>query len=204
MADTTRVEGPDVLPASKGAGPLLQRDYWAVIAGTSLSPEEIITKVRQSFPDFAPPETAAFDRGGRPANPLEVGDQMDICIAMLGGCKVRVVHTDRLSLTLRTLEGHPEAGRITFGCGRDDQGRIVFRIRSRTRAGGWVKYLGFLLMGKQMQSRTWIRFIGNLAHACGGSVQGSVQVSTIRVADRFADEGGLDAPTFVARDPEAG
>ena len=49
--------------------------------------------------------------------------------------RVRVVDTNSLSLTLATDDGHPEAGRITFGVYPNDEGDIVFHIRSRARSG---------------------------------------------------------------------
>jgi len=187
----------EILCAASGYGPLLQRDYRAILAGASRSPEEVAGLVRARFPEFAPPQTAVFRVDKDSGAPLEVGDELDIRLALLGRCRVRVIHLDRYSLTLATLPGHPEAGRITFGAGRDDRGRITFRICSRTRASAWWKYAGFLLMGKQMQAKTWVRFIGRLAEACGGDVQDAVYVSTERIEETPADCGGRDEPTFI-------
>ena len=182
-----------VVYASQGFGPLLMRDYFAVIEGADCSPEQIGEMMRTRFEEFAPEETAAFRCGGQ----LDVGDEIDIRLALLGGCRVRVVHVDRCSLTLRTMKGHPEAGRITFGGGRDEQGRPTFRIRSRTRANGLVNLTGFLVMGKQMQARCWINFVGNVAEACGGRVDRAVKVRTTTVEEEPADRpGGPDEPAF--------
>ncbi|HEX8202599.1 MAG TPA: hypothetical protein VF590_19125, partial [Isosphaeraceae bacterium] len=90
----------------------------------------------------------------------------------------------------------PEAGRITFGADRDEQGRLRFRIRSRTRASGVMNYVGYLLMGKQMQSRCWIRFIDKVAEACGGRIVGRVRVRTRKAAEEPGDRDVLEAPTF--------
>jgi hypothetical protein len=183
--------------ARAGAGPLLERDYLGVITDTRCEPEDLARRVREQFAALAPPETAHFQHPeGRRGEPLEVGDELKIRIGGLFPCCVRVVAVDRLSLTLRTLAGHPEAGRITFGAGRDDQGRLTFRIRSRARAGGLLHYLGFFLLGRAMQARCWIRFIRKLAHDCGGRLAGPIQVRTDRVAEEPADCGGPDLPTF--------
>jgi hypothetical protein len=185
-----------VTHATQGVGPLLERDYWATIAGTDLTPESIGEALRARFADFGPAETADFRRVGDADGPLEVGDELDIKIALRGHCRVRVVHHDARSLTLRTLEGHPEAGRITFGADCDDQGRLVFRILSRTRAGDWFSYLGYVVIGKQMQSRCWIRFIDRLANECGGRVDGRIYVRTRNVEEQPADGPGRDEPTY--------
>jgi len=190
-----QAESPPILYASEGSGPLLQRDYWAVFKGVSKTPEEIAEHLRTHFPEFSPPETARFRRCEDSSRPLAVGDEMEIRITLLGWCKVRVVHADACSITLRTLEGHPEAGRITFGVTREGD-RLGFRIRSRTRQASLVKYLGFLLLGKQLQSRCWINFIWKLAESLGGTVDGTVHVETSKTRDRPSDWGEGDTPTF--------
>lgn len=189
-------ESLEAVSAAQGAGPLLERDYSAVIEATASTPEDLGALLRERFPEFGPPETAIFDREGRAAAPLDVGDELSIRIALLGPCRVRVVCADPRSLTLRTLKGHPEAGRITFGAGRDDRGRLTFRILSRARASGLLNYLGFFVLGKQMQARCWIRFIDRLAAASGGRVAGKIRVTTRRVEPSPADGPGGDDPTF--------
>jgi Domain of unknown function (DUF1990) len=189
-------EALEFVSAAQGTGPLLERDYSAVIEGASCTPEQVAMMIREHFEEFAPPETAVFQRAGDKRTPLEVGDEMEIRVALRGQCKVRVVHFDDRSLTLRTLKGHPEAGRITFGAGRDEQGRLTFRILSRTRASGLLNYLGYLLLGKQLQARCWIRFIDRVAGACGGRIPGRIRVRTRKVGEERADCEILDEPCF--------
>jgi len=152
--------------------------------------------LRERFVEFAPAETAAFDRADRHTGPLGVGDELDIRIALAGQCRVRVIHYDEQSLTLRTLCGHPEAGRITFGADRDERGRLIFRIRSRARSRGLLQYFGFFVLGKQMQGRCWIRFIRRVAEVCGGRIEGHIHVSSRKVDEDPGDRAGADAPTF--------
>ena len=104
---------------------------------------------------------------------LSVGDELEIRIALLGQCRVRVVHVDDLEPDPADPRGPPR-GRADHlrGGARRPRGGLVFRILSRTRASGLINYLGYLLMGKQMQARCWIRFIGRVAEACGGRVDG--------------------------------
>ncbi|WP_169976772.1 DUF1990 family protein [Tautonia rosea] len=194
-------DGQGLVFASQGYGPLLQREYVAVIEGSDCSPEEVADRVRTDFVTFAPRETARFKcRSHEEGEPLKVGDVLDITLSLVGACRVKVVHVDDRSLTLRTMEGHPEVGRITFVADRDDQGRQRFGIMSRTRANGLTNFAGFLLMGKQMQARCWINFIGNLAEACNGRVLGAVKVRTRAVEETPADRpGGPDEPTCSTR-----
>jgi len=189
----------DVAYAATGTGPLLQRDYLGVIRDGSCSPEALAKMVRERFVEFGPPETAAFEHSGGEGKPLAVGDELSIRIGGFMPCRVRVVHVDDLSLTLRTLDGHPEAGRITFRAGREAGGRLTFQIRSRARSGGLIHYLGFLLVGRAMQARCWIRFIGRVAEACGGRLEGPVRVKTSKAEQEPADCGDCDHPTFNGR-----
>lgn len=182
--------------AAAGTGPLLQRDYVGILQGGACSPESLAKLVRERFAEFGPPETAAFKSAQRPGKPLDEGDELDIWIGGFVPCKVRVVQVDDVSLTLRTLDGHPEAGRITFKAGRDDKGRLTFQIRSRARSGGILHYVGFLLLGRSMQARCWIRFIGRVAAGCGGTLVGPVRVKTAKVEQQAADCAGNDCSTF--------
>jgi hypothetical protein len=202
MSVENRSKPDEILYATEGTGPLLERDYFAAFEGATCAPEQVAGMVRSRFERFAPAETARFERA-EDHRRLEPGDALDIRIALMGRCRVRVVHCDDRSLTLRTLRGHPEAGRITFGAGRDRSGRLTFRIRSRTRASGPVNYLGFLFLGKQMQARCWIRFVDRVVRACGGRLAGPIRVRTWRVAEEPGDRPGHDEPTFRPGDEEA-
>lgn len=187
----------DVVPASEGAGPLLQRDYWAVIRDCELRPSEVADLVGRQFEGFPPEELVEFERTAPADRCLQVGDELHIGIRMAGECDVRVVHADACSLTLATLEGHPEAGRITFGAYRNDAGDVVFHIRSRARSSNRAKYLGFLMMGEAMQTNTWVDFVNAVANHCGSGVLGEIRTSTQEIEDEPDEAATL--PTFLAR-----
>ena len=196
-----RVPCPDrrVVTAADGTGPLLQRDYWAIINGCELAPEQIMRRVRAEFPRFAPEDLVQFSRPAPDETPLSVGDEMTVDIKSAGSCDVRVVAVDGRSLTMQTLNNHPEAGRITFGARQDAQGRTVFRIRSRARANGLLNYLGYELLGKKMQARTWVTFIERVVAACGGRAVGGIRVQTREVPESSDDIEAAPGPTFPTR-----
>ena len=185
-----------VLTAAKGSGPLLERDYQAIIEGAHCSPDEIMQTVRAEFPRFSPDTLAAFECREGFEWPLDVGHEMKINIRGAGVCHVRIVHTDEQSVTLRTLDGHPEAGRITFGAFNDEQGRLIFRIRSRARSSSKAQYVGYIFMGREMQTQVWLTFIKRIAEQCGGHIDGEIEVKTTRVKSSMADRGEIDTPTF--------
>lgn len=181
--------------AAAGHGPLLQRDYWAVIEACALQPTEFGALLARRFAEFAPAELARFAPTCEHDGGLGVGDELVVQIRMARECGVRVLHTDANSLTLCTLRGHPEAGRITFGAYRDAHGHVVFHIRSRARSGTVAHHAGFLAIGEPMQTNTWTAFIDRVAHTVGRGVRGRIHVETRSIDPREDDE---DQPTYVA------
>ena len=197
----TRGDGPPLQPATAGIGPLLQRDYWAVIERCRFRPSEVIALVADRFAEFPPVDTVRFRRNGRDETRLDVGDEFDIRIRMAGACAVRVMHRDACSFTLGTLEGHPEAGRITFGAYRNEREDVIFHIRSRARSRSLSHYLGFLTGGDPMQTTTWTDFVNSVALTCGDGVIGFIYADTRRFSPDELDAGDetMDRPTFVAQ-----
>ena len=185
-------------PASEGVGPLMQRDYWAVLQGCALSPHELISRVRKQFLDFPPEKLVVFRRLEGGHQRLEVGDELEVALHMKAPVKVRVIHLNDNSITLGTAEGHPEAGRITFGSYRNAHEDVLFHIRSRARSASLVDYAGFLVTGDPMQTNTWTGYIDSLAHLVGDGVKGPIHVEEQKV-DQEDDDRTMDAPTFTAR-----
>lgn len=202
-----------------GAGPLYQRDYWAVLEDAGMGPRELVCYVAREFERLAPPGLARFHRrppghgpgasdgtagrrGGRvdggsgPAE-LDVGDELEVDIRGAGRFAVRVVHRDANSFTAATLTGHPEAGRITFGAYRSRRGDVVFHIRSRARSSSRVRRLGFLVAGDPMQTNTWCAFLNRLAASLGTRAVGAIHAEKRRVAEEPGDRR-VDRPTFIA------
>ena len=187
-------------PASSGVGVFLQRDYWAVIANCRLKPSEVSALVASRFAEFPPPEIVVFERDGDHDGCLEMGEELDIQIRMAGSARVRVVHKDACSITLATLAGHPEAGRITFGAYRSERDDVIFHIRSRARSSTLFNYVGFRSAGDPMQTSTWTDFVNNVALTCGDGIAGVIHADTVALdgQDVNAGDEALDCPVFIA------
>ena len=194
-ASTSSTSAP-LQPAPEGHGPLLQRDYWAVLAGCRLRPSEIAEMIAERFAQFPPAELVRFSRSDGGEGPLAVGDLLDVEIALAGACQVQVIHRDESSLTLATLAGHPEAGRITFGAYRNPMDDVIFHIRSRARSRSRTCLIGFLAAGEAMQTNTWTDFVNHVAAAVGQGVMGVIRVETAEVEETPEDLEAL--PTFRA------
>lgn len=183
--------------ADRGVGPLLARDYWAVIRDAQASPKEILSCLRRHFAAFAPDELVVFTRRGTLGEPLSVGDELDVKIRGAGDFFVKVIHVDEQSLTLSTVEGHPEAGRITFGSYRNSRGDVIFHIRSHARSSTLARRAGFLAMGEVMQTSTWTDFVNRVAMYFGEGVVGFIYAETRR-AQKEPTDSQLGTPTYHA------
>lgn len=184
--------------ASDGIGPLLQRDYWAVIHNSRVTAPELAELLATDFCQFAPDELVQFETEGGDGGTLKPGDHLEVRIRMAGPCQVRVVHRDANSLTLATVKGHPEAGRITFGAYPNEKGDIIFHIRSRARSSTRSRYAGFLTVGEPMQTNTWTDFVDRVAHTVGDGVIGVIHAETKEIEDEPQDPMTICSPTFVA------
>lgn len=185
--------------ALEGVGPLLQRDYWAVLKTCPHSPSDLTAVLREQFVTFPPEELVTFRKLNRDHALLQVGDEMEVTIRMMNPVKVQVICVDSCSITLATEKKHPEAGRITFGCYRNrEHNDVIFHIRSRACAGSLLDYAGFMTIGDSMQVNTWTGFIDNFAHRVGDGTVGAIHVEENKVK-RTEKDDAMDSPTFIAR-----
>jgi len=188
-------EGVQLAPS--GAGALLQRDYWAAIDQCRVSPAQLMADLRLRFCEFPPADLVSFRRAAHCDQPLAVGDELEIVIRMAGECRVRVTACDEHSVTFSTLQGHPEAGRITFGSYRHESGAVIFHIRSRSRSGDAKFATGFLTIGEAMQTNTWVDFVRTSASTYGAGVLGEVHAETAEV-EATPDDDDVSRATFTA------
>ena len=159
-----------------------------------MKPSELIAHVKANFCKLPPASLVSFDA---PAGLAKDAD-LDIVITPGQRCAVRVIHDDAQSITLGTLTGHPEAGRITFGAYRNPAGDVIFHIRSRARSTTPMKRIGFLALGDAMQTNTWTDFIKNTAASAGASINGVIHADTDAVDELPEDDEPLQSPTFLA------
>lgn len=199
--DTESNQAEDLLLPEQGAGPLLQRDYWAVIQDCPHPPSTVMDWVARRFPEFAPAELCVFERAevSREGEPLELEEELTVRIQGAGTFGVRVIHKDARSLTLATLPGHPEAGRITFGAYRNEHDDVIFHIRSRARSGSLFHYVGFISAGEAMQTNTWTEFVLRVAATAGEGVMGVIHADTMELEDEPGGSDPVRDPTFIAK-----
>lgn len=188
--------------ASEGIGPLLQRDYWCVIRECRFGPVELMEFARSNFSRIPPEQLADFGDRGSAEGPLDLGDEMAIRLPGAGKVGVRVVDVRPRTMTVATMEGHPVAGRITFGSYRNSRGDVIFHIRSRSRSASIVHHLGHLVAGEPMQSTTWTDFLDRLSQMAGEGVIGVIHEDTTRVPEAVEQRESPFSPTFLAEGVE--
>lgn len=188
-APRSAVSGEGVQRAVDGVGALFERTYRVRIAGSPMSPEDLLASVSSNFNHAAPVGVADF--AARPAGAGGGGVGTEYQIRMPGPWDgpVRVVEQTPLSVCLATLDGHMEAGQIEFlaarGTGGDGIGGdpvLVFEIRSLARSADRLfdaLYDRFLI-AREMQLHTWVHFCRRVVDLAGGRAVGKVEVTTIR------------------------
>ena len=199
MVTREHAKSDDVVAATAGAGPLLERDYWATLENCPLRPSEIINHIAAHFCQLPPEALVRFAPANGAAASLPTESEIDIHIKPATDCRVRVIHRDANSFTFGTLSGHPEAGRITFGAYRNPAGDVILHIRSRARSSSTGKLLGFFAIGDAMQTNTWTDFINNAAASLGVRIAGAIHVEKREVDETQDDAEPLQSPTFLAR-----
>lgn len=152
--------------------------------------------VRREFKHLAPRELVQFSDPGKPS--LEEGDEMEVNIRMGPDFAIRVVNVTDASLTIATLTGHAEAGKITFGAYRNDRGDVIFHIRSRARSKSVLHRIGFVAAADAMQTNTWTDFVDRLAQTVGEGILGDIHAEASEVDETEIDHD-VASPTFIAR-----
>jgi hypothetical protein len=182
-------------PAAQGAGPKLERRYFIDVERPHLTPVQLMAAVQADLPSFSPGLLADFERTRGTEGSLGVGDEFHIKILGPWNGSVRVTQVSPTAFEFVTLEGHPEAGRISFEVhpldGRPDALRFEIHSVARSRDGLVAFAYDTIGGGKLMQEATWVEFCERVAQAGGGQALGPVTVETIR----HATDGTIDHET---------
>jgi hypothetical protein len=165
-----------------GYGALFHRRYWVEIDRPKLGPRALMDLVKCDVGGFCPRLLADFTKSKGHPTLMQPGDEYKIVILGPWNGAVRVVEVKPASFTFVTLEGHPEAGQITFSARRHitRPRTLRFEIRSWARSRDMLVSLGYNegKIGKEIQKNAWVAFCERVAEASGGTIRGEVQVAT--------------------------
>ena len=172
------------LPDDDGVGPLRRKRFWADIVGSPLTPEELITRVRQRFGELM----ATFvDTRAEPGAPTSIEEDVTLTLSLplRGHFQVRVAEVEPRVFTLVTLAGHPLSGAVRF-LGETRGQHLRFEIQVFDRAANVIDLVLMRTLGERMQDACWREMVENVAKDSGGSVI-SVREETEALDEEQAD-----------------
>jgi hypothetical protein len=179
--------GVDTQPASDGSGPLIHRCYEIELPDRAVSPDIVLRLMQLHLTELAPAALANFEKSEGSDEVFRLDDEYEITMLGPWNGAVRVAEMTRDSFTLVTLDGHPEAGHITFTVRENtkSQGNLLVRIESWARARDALVAVAYsaLNVGKQVQTEVWITFLQRLAVLAGVTTRPEVRITTESLAD---------------------
>jgi hypothetical protein len=181
------VDRQDVQWVGHGAGPHFHRHYRVRIAGSSLSAEELASRLMEDPDRAAPSEFATFQKLRGEEGAMHVNDEFIVRMPGPWDGPVRVAATSPRSFRLVTLAGHLEAGQIEF---RASNGELLeFHIESWARSGDRLSELLYdrLRISKEVQFHMWTSFLERVVEVSGGRRSGGLRIDTRKVAEVPAD-----------------
>jgi hypothetical protein len=165
-----------------GVGTLFHRRYAVVIDEPRLERRRLMARIKGNLQAFSPKTLADFQKTKGHPRKLRVGDEYQITILGPWNGGVRVSEATPTSFTFVTLEGHPEAGQITFALTPHAlrPGSVCFEINSWARSRDAAVDLGYkqIPIGKEVQKNAWVTFCERVVEASGGAQFGEIEVET--------------------------
>lgn len=187
-ADSKHSEvGPSSQTKEEGVGDVFDRVYRVRIAGSRISPEDLMAIIVRNFNMMAPTEVTEFQK----MEPARTQTQREFVVRMPGPWNgpVRVVESSPKRIRLQTLQGHMEAGQIEFRVETVESNQtngslwdLYFEIHSHARSGdqAFAFLHEKLRIGREMQLHTWAHFCERVADVSEGNRFGKIEVKTIR------------------------
>jgi len=156
------VTGRRVVGPVQGFGRLWQKTYRVDLAGTSVTPAEVIAAWKANFPDLWPEGNRFYG----PLTGISPGDVALLNLAMPGRLRlstgVLVLYADEESFTFMTPEGHMFAAWITFSAAEQDGGTSA-QAQVLLRANDPLYELALAFGGHRKEDAFWRHTLAALA-----------------------------------------
>lgn len=154
-----------------GFGELTHRCYGIEVPRAQFSRQSLIHAIELRLCELSPAGLADFEKSSGSARRMDVGDEYDITMLGPWNGRVRVAEVTDSSFTLVTLEGHPEAGHITFSVNEIPLRPSVLHvsIESWARARDATVHAAYdtLTVGRLVQTEVWVTFLRRVAKFVG-------------------------------------
>lgn len=174
----------------EGYGPKYHRTY-SIVLGLSLDQaKRALLDLQADMDDCSPQMLASFEKVEGKTRRLKVGDEFQIHIAGPWNGPVRVSEVSDQQFTLRTLDGHLEAGEIVFRLKPLSPDQTIFEIESLARSRDQLVdfFYDKIPIAKAAQTLMWTSFCESFGRRSGGLLKKPSEVE-IRT-ERFDEEAG--------------
>lgn len=183
-AVSLNVDGRHVVGPLQGFGQLWQKTYRVRLTDVQVTPDEVVTLLKQKLPEFMPDNSRFYPSitGVKPGEVVLINATLP---GVPGGIAtgVLVMYSDDESFTLMCPEGHPESGWNTFSSFVESGGTVA-QIQSLARANDPIFEFGFRFMGgSKQQEQIWNHVLSRLAEHYG--IEGHVETRKSLVDNRL-------------------
>ncbi|HUR85891.1 MAG TPA: hypothetical protein VMY78_11140 [Solirubrobacteraceae bacterium] len=175
-----------------GYGPLMHRSYVTRVQDAERTAEDLIDAFACEPNCASPSALASFVKLEGEEGALHVGDEFTVRMPGPWDGPVRTVEVGPGKFSFVTLDGHLEAGRISFEAIDLGPGRLEIRIEAWARGGDRVSNLLFdrLRVNKEVQLHMWTSVLEQLTELSGGRRDGRVAITTKRVDEEELARAG--------------
>jgi hypothetical protein len=181
-ATNINVDGRRAVGPLQGFGKMWQKTYRVPLAGSDVSPAEVIKAWKTHYKEFWPEGNAFY----APLAGISPGEVALLSGSLPGGVRlstgVMVLYADDESFSFMTPQGHPFSGWITFSSFEED-GVTVAQAQVLMRANDPLYEMGLRFGGHKMEDEMWQNTLGNLASHFG--VHGPVATNVVCVDPRL-------------------
>ncbi len=184
------VGGKQVLSPIQGFGKMWQKTYTVSLAGSPVTPRQLIAVWKDEFPLFWP-EGSAFHA---PLTGIAPGEVALLEAALGGGLRlstgILVIYADEESFTFMTPQGHMFAGWITFSAFEQD-GATTAQAQVLMRAQDPLTELGLTLGGHRKEDLFWAATLRALARRFDVDAEPAVSVVCVERRRQWSRIGNV-------------
>ena len=158
------VDGKQMVGPLQGFGQLWQKTYRVPLNGSSASPQEVVSFLKEKLPELMPSDSRFYPSitGVKPGEVILINATVPGVPGTIS-TGVMILYADDESFTVMTPEGHPESGFNTFSASSED-GVTVAQIQSLARANDPIYEFGFRFMGgSSQQEKIWRHVLTQVA-----------------------------------------
>ncbi|RPJ58151.1 MAG: anti-sigma factor antagonist [Dehalococcoidia bacterium] len=148
-----------------GFGQLWEKTYTIDLSDSKLNPEQIISVLKDRFPEFQPPQNWFYptEAGIKPGEIVLINASTPGGMVATG---VMVLYAAPRSFTFITPQGHPEAGWVTFRS-FEEGGCLIMQVQGLARASDPLYEAAFRIAGSNLQQQIWTFLLESLAQYTG-------------------------------------